>query len=491
MTDSSVNNTVLGLEIKQCKILSSKGEEMDFKNAVTEYNYYEDLFSNFVYGTLMISDSNAFQNKHHWTGEEKLILEIDKPQNNGKALPLKGEYKIFQMETRKLGNDTNENLTINFCSPQLSLSNQIKISKSYKGKKISDIVKDICKTFLGLRVEDEKDENGKVIKPSQLLVEPTLGTRDVVIPKLSPFEAINWLATQAISEEIGLEGGANYHFWQNRDGFFFQSMLHRLNRVGDYQYTPPLSKEGQSGGKGSGYWYGTKNIEYQQPRWDPYEQIISFEVLDTYDTVKSAKKGMFANRLLSIDYLRRTHENADFDFNKYWNFINKNIQMYKDEYFNNVRTFGKYSPAPDIDNSKESTIKVYPSTTNQKKNPYIKGRQPNISSNYVEQFVPYRYGQTGLSGHNRIKILVPGDPYISVGKIVYVHFPKTSKGMTNATQEDVEDKFLAGFYMISAVRHMLNQENEFNTALELIKDSYHKPANEGKKENTETEDNES
>ena len=34
------------------------------------------------------------------------------------------------------------------------------------------------------------------------------------------------------------------------------------------------------------------------------------------------------------------------------------------------------------------------------------------------------------------------------------------------------DRFLSGYYIISALRHKFDQENNFETVLEVIKDSY-------------------
>lgn len=495
MSSSLQNQSVVGLRVEECTITSSTGEKLDFKNAVVEYSYFEDIFSNFVSGSLMISDSSAFQNKLKWTGNEILELVIDKPNSedskaSGRGIPLgKHEvggangskkletikYRIFNIKSRKLGNDTNENFTIQFCSDALMLSEQTKISKSYKQMKISDIIKDICKTYLNLRVEDVKDKNGNVILPSQVGIEETFGTRDIVIPKLRPFEAINWLCTQAISNVLpgNLKNGAQYLFWQNRDAYFFNTILFRLYNKEKYVYQNPLIDSNSNRLDSGGYWYGTKNIEYSSPQYSQYEQIISFEVMNSYDTMESSQRGMYANRMIALDHVRRMHENADFNYNDYWKHLNGQYDFYKNKKFNAVPAFEPTNK--EVAGSLESTIKIYPSTTNQKDSKYIKSKVPNISANYVENTVPYRYAQMALLGHNRLKLMIPGDPYISAGLIIKVTLTKTSKGL-DPTAGNLEDQYLSGYYVISALRHILNQENEFNTVLELVKDSYHPPS---------------
>ena len=75
-----------------------------------------------------------------------------------------------------------------------------------------------------------------------------------------------------------------------------------------------------------------------------------------------------------------------------------------------------------------------------------------------------------LFGYNRIKLVIPGDPYISVGRIIYVHFPQAARKPGEEGQK--LDRFFTGYYLISALRHKLDQENNYETILELIKDSY-------------------
>lgn len=453
---------VLGLSINSCKV-----NGIEFKNAVTKYDYYEDIFTNYVSGSLVISASSAFQDKLKWSGNETLELEIDKPESqlqNIRIFPLKGKYRIFDIKARKLGNDSNENYYITFCSPSLVLSEQTKISKSYKNKRISDIIKDIATTYLGI--------------PSNIYIEQTLGLRDIVIPKLKPFEAINWLCTQAIADDLPkpLQSGAEYLFWANRDGYRCQSIIKLYKDMVIYRNPFSAAQSGLGRGTTPGYWYGTKNTEQQlgndTPNWDPYEHILSFEVMNTYDTVESSQRGVYGNRLLALDYLRRTHENADFKYNEYWGYLNSNIKMFKDPQYNDIRPFDTISDS-EIGRSVESTIKIYPSTTRQKESEYLQNIGMNPPANYVESFVPYRYAQLGLVSHHRLKLVIPGDPYIAVGYIIRVNFGRTSRQMDDTGEK--EDRTLSGYYLITALRHSLDQENQFMTTLEVVKEAKHKP----------------
>ena len=452
MSDSSRNDytstQVTDLEINKCLIVSAN-KTLDFKNAVVEFNYFEDMFANFSSMNLLLSDSNGRHNELSWTGDEYLLFEANKPNVEGipGATPLKGTFRFFKIDGRHLTKDDNENILLHCCSEDAFLSERMKISKSYKQKRISEIVKDIAINFLKIPASEFPDDN----------IEKTMGLHDIIIPKWKPLEAINWLCTRAISDKHGPDSGASYLFWKNRYGYHFRSILSLYEdqaAIERFQYTNPIAKS-QIGGASSGYWYGVKNIDYSSlQKWDPYEQIISHHPLNSYDSMELQQRGAMANRTLSLDYVKRTHENIDFDYGIYWKFLNSKILMYKDDYYNNKPILSDATDRFGKKNNEylESTIKIYPAKDDK-----------------LEKTVPYRYAQLALIGHNRMKLLIPGDPYIAVGRIIYIHMPQTAK---TPEGNKLYDRFLSGYYIVSALRHKFDQENNFETVLEVVKDSY-------------------
>ena len=123
-----------------CLIVGNSGQPYEFKYMVVELNYFEDLYSNSVTGNILISDSSQFIEKLEFNGNEVLILKFTKP---GLEFPIEKSFRIFSVSNRTLTNTTNENYKLNFCSEELYLSENILVSKSYKNKKVSDIVKDL------------------------------------------------------------------------------------------------------------------------------------------------------------------------------------------------------------------------------------------------------------------------------------------------------------------------------------------------------------
>jgi hypothetical protein len=470
MTVSSQNDytsqTVTGLTVNKC-LITSAAASMEFKNAVVEFAYFEDIFTNTVHGTLLINDSSAFPNILSWCGEERLDLEISKPGIEDSAFS--GTFRIYNISRRHLTKDDNENYLVNFCSEQLVLSEKSRVCKTYTNTKVSDIVKDIAFNYLNITASEFPDSN----------IEETFGNVTITIPNMKPFEAINWLCTMAIvgdtkfGNHSGPDGGASYLFWRNRNGYNFRSLLSifntsNINSPYTSTYMHPLANKRNF----IGYWYGIKNIDTPQGStiFDPYSQIISYEVLNSYDALESQQRGMFCNRTITVDYITRLYQNNDFDYNNYFNnFLKQKVDLYK-----TLNTLPVVSNATDgfgksENQYPEGTIKVYTSTTAQANNQYVQQNSPNISANYVENTIPYRLAQLSLIGVNRIKMAIPGDPYITVGKLIDVYIPQTG---TDKNGNKINDRFLTGTYLITCVRHALDQENEFKTIIEITKDAF-------------------
>lgn len=461
ITDNAVTQ-LNGLELYKCQILSAENKIIDLKPTLVEINYFEDIFSNATSGNIVLNDSGGLHNAYSWCGDEFVLLEFDKPGNLDKNKRFRGMFRIFKTQGRHLtGREFNETFVLHFCCEEEFLSNRMQLNKSYKQMRISDIVKDIALNVLKIPKDKFPDTN----------IEPTFGKYDIVIPNMRPLEAVAWLCTMAIADNSsgshgGPEGGATYLFYKNRYGWNFRSILSIFNNIPKFEYKSPFKKSKNT----SGYWYGTKNLSPKEDMnfdFDPFEQIISYQIVDNHDAMDMMQSGMVSNKLIAIDYLRRTHEEKVFDYEKYFNnHLAKKVEMYK-TYNKNPILSNAEDRFKKKHNEYQPVVKIAPSTTNQKNNPYIKERQPNIPQNFVENTIPYRFAQLGLINFNRLKLLISGDPYIAIGNIIYIHFPqaKEEKGTKPL------DRFLKGRYLVSAVRQRFDQ-GVYETVLECVKDAY-------------------
>lgn len=425
-----------------CTVTTASGDGLNFRDLVLELNYYEDIFSNCITGNLYISDSLNFINQLQLDGNERLHLKIETPTRDA-PLVRTGEnsqkdrsFRIYSVTNRKSISRTHESYILHFCSEELFLSEKMRVTRNFKNKKISEMVELILK-------EDLK------LSDDLMWVENTINTRDIIIPAYKPFQAINWLTTQSLSEKYSQgtnEVGTTFLFYENKDGFIFES-LHGL-----YNKKQVLRE----------FFYDVQNI----PETNFERQtnsVIAYEHIQNFNTIQQAHSGTFNNRLITFDPLRGLFKEKQFDYDKFTKqapTINKN--KFQAEDVDRTGTSLK---------NDTSVVRFSVSNTGQSENKYIKDKNISINENRIENVYPYRTSQLMLLTNNKMKIMVPGDTKLQIGELVTFNLPNRMAGTTG---EEL-DEFYSGKYLITALRHWYQKENGFFSILEICKDSTEKP----------------
>ena len=427
--------------IESCIIVTSLNQPFDFSKMVVEINYFEDLYGNSISGTLVLNDSSGMLNILNFTGNDYLFLSFRKPGDD--YYRISKTFRIFSVSHRQLAKEQNENYILNFCSEENILSEQYKISKSYRNIKISDIVKDIMYNQLLVKPEKFLEKN----------IEETKGIRSLIIPNLKPFEAISWLCTQAISNDTQTLGSP-YLFYENLNGYNFRSLqsLYSQNVYKTYKYEP-------------------KNLTLpDDPRVQDMESelvnVIAYETLSNYDAINSINTGGFANRLIAIDTVRQNYTVNDFDYDTYFA-KSKKLNT------NPINTNAKNRKNDTANTTYNAVLKTATTNTGQSTySKYIKQNQPDIRDVNIEITVPYRTAQLSHINTIRYKISIPGDPVITVGTVIEFLLPEL-----RTTEEGgrIWDIYYSGYFLVTAVRHKIDQENKFITILEISKETLKVP----------------
>lgn len=418
--------------LKTLNFLTSNGNKIELKRLLRELSYYEDIYNFCVSGYIKIEDSQGFVESLQLTGNEYLEINFGKVKD--------GKNRNDQIvRVYKVGDRTaSENLntqyyTMYFCSEELMLSEQVKVSKSYKGMKISDIVSDILD--VNLKVQDDDVEN----------IEETTGMYDFVIPRMKPFEAISWVSMYARPKATGTVG-ADMIFYQTRDGYNFRSLQSMIR--GEVYGT---------------YRYQQKNLDEQlQPIQDEVMTVLDYEFNKTYDVINDINSGTYSNKLISIDPLQRSFKSTDFNYDE---FKDKVKSLNGKSVTNNMQNrFGK-----ELYNQPEGVTKVATGNSEQGLNPYIKGKGAGFAKDiFIETYVPQRTAQLNLANYNVVKLAIPGDTGITAGKVIEFNL-MSIKPTTNKRELD---RYYSGKYLVTAVRHIIQPNNgTFQTILEIAKDS--------------------
>lgn len=415
--------------LKTVSFLPANGKKIELKKLITDLSFYEDIFSFCVSGHVTIIDAQGFLELLQLTGNEFLELEFGKVKDSPNVI--KQVFRVYKTSDRvPSGNLNSEAYTLYFCSEELLLSEQIKISKSFKGTKVDSIINNILTNYL--KVNSKKIEK----------IEETSGVYDFLVPRLKPFEAISWLSTYARPKGLM---GSDMLFFETKYGFNFRSLQNMFKQ--DIYAT---------------YKYQAKNIEDKtQSMQEKITTVIEYEFGKPYDKLNEINAGSFANQLISIDPLTRTYKKTNFDYT---------------QFKAQAKTLNTASPSNDFKNRLgkletelyEGVMKVAIGNSNQQSVPYIKSKEAGVAKDiFIETYVPNRTAQISLSNYTTLKISIPGDPGIAVGKTINFNLMSLKP-----TEKDKKlDKFYSGKYLVTAVRHQITVPNQYITILELAKDS--------------------
>lgn len=412
--------------IDQLNFRSAGGDNVDLKKVMIELSYFEDIYSFSTSGYVVVRDSLGLIEKLQITGKEYIDITFGK-QRSG-ANNIKKSFRVYKIGDRKQnGNLNSEIYKIFFCSEELVLSEQTKVSKSYTGKKISEIVRDILVD--------------KLKTPNAVSIEETTGMYDFVIPLLKPFEAISWLSLYARPTKTDLIG-ADMLLFENRNGYNFRSIASMMQ---DSAYTT--------------YKYQQQNLG-QQSFNDETNSVLKFEIVKTFDALNDTSSGMFANRTIVVDPLTRSYSISDFDYNKYKNEV-------KPVNGQGILPSTKNRLGLSPNQSYEGSLKVLWGTTKANVSSYIDEKPGSVAKDiFADTYVKYRTAQLALANHTVVKLVIPGDPGLSVGRTINFDMLSLTGGQTKD-----KDKFYSGKYLVTAVRHILQSQGVYQTVVEIAKDS--------------------
>jgi len=427
--------------LKSITLLSAGSETLDLKSVMVELSFFEDIYSHSISGNLLITDALGIIENAQLHGNEYIRISFAKAASDGKSITIDKIFRIYKVSARqKLKNDISEGYIINFCSDEVILSEQYIISKSYPGKTIKEIITDILENHLKVPKDKYDTQN----------IQDTLGTYSLIVPNFKPFEAIQWLSTYARPADTSSIGSDMLFFENAKDGYVFASMQTLFSQKPFYTFQ-----------------FSAKNL----PRGDfdnddeYFFNVLSYSYEKSFDVLNGVQMGMFANKLISLDILQHSMTITKFNYNE------------------DTKNSKSLNPNPVVNNLKnrfgdtlyetpDALSRLALTNANQYDNPYIAKNPGSVSQDiFAETFLVKRKSQLAINNYNRLKLVVSGNPTISVGQVVVFNI-----NSNNTTGGDAKNTFYSGKYLISSIRHTIHTSG-YNTIIELIKDSNAKPYN--------------
>lgn len=375
---------------------------------------YEDIFSPFISGKIVVRDSQELLNLLPLVGEEKIILDIATPTID-EEYTIKGEFFIYKMGDRIRLSERDTGYQLYFMSKEGIIDINRKISKAYSGN-ITDIVKKIV-----------VEEDGLGSKKN-LNVETTPTNIKYISNFWSPVQNINYLAQAAINEN----NSPTYVFFENKFGLNFISL--------DSMYDLPV---------------------FRQLVWDNYtreitpagavkdlnkdwNRIINLNTPQTFDYIKRIQSGMYGTEMIMFDIMTKQYTHVGFvpDFSE-------------SKHLNKYPMWSGDAPA----STRSTLIKEHRYYNN------FDGYQDVTNTSHIQKRVSLMTQAEAF----KLEVTVLGRTDYSAGQKINIDVPLN----TQIRQEtvDPQDKIYSGDYIISAICHKISRDSH-QCIMELIKDSF-------------------
>lgn len=399
--------------LKTLRLISSTGDSVDISSIFMELEIYQDLYASVMHGDVVINDGADHFNNFNFCGNEYLQISIDQP---GLGLPLEKLFRIYKTSDRKPSKDNAQVYVLHFCSEEMILSNSMRISKSYKGMKASDIIKDVL--INSLKVGADRINS----------FDETAGQYDFVVPYYRPLEIIQW----AVGRSYSLDPKYCYFFYENSAGYNFQS-LQTLYKQKPYKKLK----------------FDIKTIDS-----DPSTNKDSpdkFTIVNDFDVLQSMSNGSYASRLLAVDVFSQSYKEYKYslaDAASQGRLLNSAMAVNEFKNSNSETNMTAY-------NTYFNTYVEINDTSSERENSVDKWMQPRAL--HMANINAFKFSA-----------ILPGDIAMKVGDIVEFDFSKFV-GANKSGKE--KDEFRTAKYLVTAINHKF-REDVFETIAEFAADSF-------------------
>ena len=223
----SNKSSALPGDIRKFELFQAKdgGNSIDASGAVVDIKYYEDILSNSVSLSAIITESGESDNDKLGNkgildglpirgGEPSNIVIADHDKN---VLKFADDNKLYVNRVRNVISGTQKDVySIDFTSREMLANEQCRVVKRYDGK-ISENIKKIL-------TEATSAEVGIKTK-KEVTVDETAINYNFIGNDRKPFYVCTWLASKSIPAQAGKVGGsAGYVFYETYDGYNFRSL---------------------------------------------------------------------------------------------------------------------------------------------------------------------------------------------------------------------------------------------------------------------------
>lgn len=407
---------------------------VDILPLFTELNLYQSLFEPLLRGELYINDSVGLFHNFPLSGEEFYEIIYEETDFLATSSITKKLYFVADSIIDIAIDDRARiySYKINLIDVAAYFNARIKVSQAY-----NDLVSDIVPKIYNEYIVNELNKVTPIVSKKYFTLEVTDKARLLIIPNLSPINAISWLATYAISAS---EKNYNYLFYETFDRFCFRTLQDLLKN--DTAKQRALEKE---------YTYYSDNIiPNYNTTIDPNYVISNIQINKRYSTYNKIKKGYVQSSYVELNLFEKAYKISDYDDPSSLNTIHDNSL--------NTKNFVEKTKFDGNLTEKNRVKYAFNNRTEQD--------EGYISLDFGDRWTK---GSAILGALASIDytITLQGDTRINLGQFINCKFPEIH-GYNNMSS----DKFVSGLFFISEIKNIFKPGDYHSTSLRINKDSY-------------------
>jgi len=400
------------------EIIGSKGQLLDIKGLVVEVHVFEDIFSPFITGRIILQDSLDLINFFPFIGQEFVRVNIRTPTFTEQKKIINETFYIYKMSNREQVGDKAVAYELHFVSTEALYDLNLRYSKAFEGTG-SEIVTKIMNTAF-------------VTQKKMAMMEVTTNKTKFVACNWSPIKTINYLTKISANDSR-----SNYLFFENRYGFNFTTLNHIYQTMPVYQNFQLVAIT-RIIDPNTGRSIRESNLDFSK--------IIDFEMPRGFDYIDRTQNGMFASKIITHDYTTKKYSvknyNAVDEFpkhphlNKYPVFTQGVARNTSALILSEPKHYGIHNGHGDISNTKHALSRI---------------------------------GLMKMAEAFKFNITVAGRTDYTAGQVVEIKMP-TFEPHTSGLDPNSIDKMFSGKYLITALNHVIKTDRH-ETHMELMKDS--------------------
>tara|TARA_B100000424_G_scaffold128251_1_gene97044 strand:- start:2580 stop:4205 length:1626 start_codon:yes stop_codon:yes gene_type:complete len=466
------------------------GARIDLRRIMSKFEIVENIFSPYISGYIEITDSIGLYEKIPIIGEEYFHLSF-KSRGAPQSDLINRFFRIVRVINfnRDANNDRVHTYRLEFVSIEHIHNLKSKVQKSYDRLPISFMVQDVYDNYIKSTLEGFEQD---------IEIESTEGDHNLVIPNLTPFETMSFLANRAISSKNVNSKGAFFTFYDTvKDGFKFSSietMIQENIKNFTYTYSPSNIPGLNELEKLS---YGSKLIK-------------DFSRVSAMNVEENLKTGMYANRLITHNILRMRYDVHDTYYKKPRGYSQAatfdretGASIQPDQILSNVFANNVYSifandfnerldesnhignnPVislnADVLGSPQSNVSLVPSNQGclKFKDPDNTGKYSdnNLRETRIEKWHAQRRMQMKLLNSFIYEVVVPGNSHRSVGDIINLEIPSSLlEAISSTTRTELQSNALAsGSFLVTRLSHVFvntHSHIEYDLDMHVMKDT--------------------